>query len=92
MKQRWILIRNTVAAIGFLGTIGFGVAQATTTRAPAAPSVGCSSFACRAECAPFGLGWQPLSGPVLHGVAHASASWGVVGIGSGKDSPVRYGP
>jgi len=54
MKQRWILIRNTVAAIGFLGTIGFGVAQATTTRAPVAPSVGCSSFACRAECAPFG--------------------------------------
>ena len=54
MKQRWILIRNSLAVIGFLGTIGFGVAQATATRAPAAPSAGCNAFACRAECAPFG--------------------------------------
>lgn len=49
----WKRVRTAVFAIAIAGPLGFGVLQATTASADPQP-VGCKSFACRTECAPFG--------------------------------------
>ena len=52
MKLRWTTIRNSMIALAFAGSIGFGLKQATASDAP--KPAGCNSFACRAECPGFG--------------------------------------
>lgn len=55
MTTTWIKVRNTVAAIAFAGSIGFGMTQAMATTTSPAPAAGtCNQWACRTECAPFG--------------------------------------
>lgn len=48
----WKQIKTTLLAAAVVGPLGFGVLQATAS--PPAKPVGCKSFACKTECAPFG--------------------------------------
>jgi len=49
----WKRVRTAVLAIAAVVPMGFGIVQATASTTAPKP-VGCNSFACRAECAPFG--------------------------------------
>ena len=49
----WKHLRNTLLTLSVAGTMGFGIVQATAST-PKGPQVGCNSFACHTECAPFG--------------------------------------
>jgi hypothetical protein len=45
--------RNAILALSVVGTMGFGVLQATASTEPTTRA-SCGAFACRTECAPFG--------------------------------------
>jgi len=55
MKQRWIKIRNSIIALGFLGTLGVGAARAASSFEPSQANIGpCDSASCAAECGTLG--------------------------------------
>ncbi|HLL23430.1 MAG TPA: hypothetical protein VK427_14935 [Kofleriaceae bacterium] len=54
MTKTWKTVRNTLAAIAFAGSMGFGVTQAVATTESPDTAYTCGQWACRIECAPFG--------------------------------------